>query len=401
MAILAECPMCHRKQGVKNKLCSCGEDLVKAKGSKRVKYWISYRLPDGKQRRESVDAYKDLNGYSIEDANKAHSKRIVQKAEKRLMDVKPEYQTTFQELTRWYLDLEKVKALASYETIKIYLDKFNKEFGNMIVGQIKAADLENHQQRRLGEGMKPKTVDDEIGYTRTMVIKAFDNDMVGGETLKVFNKVKKVLKRNSNARDTILARDQFESLMEKLPRHAKPIVATGYYTGMRRSEILRLIWDKVDLKNRVITLEAEDTKDKEPRVIPICDELLKILTVVPRSIHTNRVFLYEGRPIKGIRRALKTACEEVGIPYGRYTKNGFIFHDLRHTFNTNMRKAGVAESVIMEITGHSTREMFDRYNTVDIEDTRKAIHQLGAYLRSGDQSGDQVAQNEKREPVTP
>jgi hypothetical protein len=66
-----------------------------------------------------------------------------------------------------------------------------------------------------------------------------------------------------------------------------------------------------------------------------------------------------------------------------------------------MRKAGVAESVIMEITGHSTREMFDRYNTVDIEDTRKAIHQLGAYLRSGDQSGDQVAQNEKREPVTP
>ena len=78
MAILAECPICHRKQAAKNKLCSCGEDLVKAKRSKRVKYWISYRLPDGKQRRESVDAYKDLNGYSIEDANKAHSKRIVQ-----------------------------------------------------------------------------------------------------------------------------------------------------------------------------------------------------------------------------------------------------------------------------------------------------------------------------------
>ena len=37
-------------------------------------------------------------------------------------------------------------------------------------------------------------------------------------------------------------------------------------------------------------------------------------------------------------------------------------------FNTYMRKAGVAESVIMQITGHSTREMFDRYNRIDEED---------------------------------
>jgi hypothetical protein len=44
-----------------------------------------------------------------------------------------------------------------------------------------------------------------------------------------------------------------------------------------------------------------------------------------------------------------------------------------------MRKAGVPESVIMEITGHSTREMFDRYNTVDMEDTRNAIIQLTDY----------------------
>ena len=41
-----------------------------------------------------------------------------------------------------------------------------------------------------------------------------------------------------------------------------------------------------------------------------------------------------------------------------------------------MRKAGVSESVIMEITGHSTRTMFDRYNTVDLEDTRQATRQL-------------------------
>ena len=41
-----------------------------------------------------------------------------------------------------------------------------------------------------------------------------------------------------------------------------------------------------------------------------------------------------------------------------------------------MRKAGVPDSVIMAITGHSTREMFDRYNTVDADDPAKLLTSL-------------------------
>ena len=95
MAILAECPMCHRKQSAKSKQCSCGQDMDKAKRSKKVKYWISYRLPDNKQKREYVGCFKDLNGYSIEDAKKAQGKRVVQKAENRLLDIKQDTKTPF------------------------------------------------------------------------------------------------------------------------------------------------------------------------------------------------------------------------------------------------------------------------------------------------------------------
>jgi integrase len=70
----------------------------------------------------------------------------------------------------------------------------------------------------------------------------------------------------------------------------------------------------------------------------------------------------------------------VGITQGGYAEGCFTFHDLLHTFNTNMRKAGVAESVIMQTTGHSTREMFDRYNTVDEEDRREAVRQLEGFM---------------------
>ena len=37
--------------------------------------------------------------------------------------------------------------------------------------------------------------------------------------------------------------------------------------------------------------------------------------------------------------------------------------------------------MIMKITGHSTREMFDRYNTVDEDDTRKAVKQFEGFLQ--------------------
>ena len=73
---------------------------------------------------------------------------------------------------------------------------------------------------------------------------------------------------------------------------------------------------------------------------------------------------------------------KANIIYGRFKKGGFVFHDLRHTFNTNMRKAGVPESVIMAITGHSTREMFDRYDTVDLDDTRQAVQTLEVFFRN-------------------
>jgi hypothetical protein len=39
------------------------------------------------------------------------------------------------------------------------------------------------------------------------------------------------------------------------------------------------------------------------------------------------------------------------MTFGRKSKDGFVFYDLKNTFNTNMRKAGVTESVIMGENG--------------------------------------------------
>jgi len=376
MGVLTQCPVCKTRQSVKKKVCKrCGEDLDKAKAAKRVNYWISYRLPNGKQKQESV-------GDSIEEARAADGKKKSQKKEGRLFDIKPDAKMTFNELAKWYLGLEKVKSLASSWVIELSLRKFNDFFGDMIVSKIRPSDIENYQAMRLKAGKAPATVDHEVGKTRTMIIKAFDNGLVSGETLRTFKKAKKTLKKGSDVRDRILTQDEFERLCQHAERHIRGILSMAYYTGMRRGEILNLTWDKVDMKERFIYLEAEDTKDNEKRSIPICDELHKMLTNVTRHIHDRHVFTFRGKPIKNTKKGLRGACERADIVYGRDVKGGFILHDCRHTFNTNMRKAGVQESVIMAITGHSTREMFDRYNVIDEQDRVEAVNRLEVFFRN-------------------
>lgn len=389
MAIFAECPVCRKKQSVKNKICSCGEKLDQAKQSDRVRYWIDYYLPSGKRRREPI-------GFSIKNAQAADGKKKIQKKENRLFEILPESKKTFQDLTDWYLKLEKVKSLASNSIIQVYLKKFNSQFGDLIVGKIRPAELENLIEKRKKEGCADATIDQEIGKVRAMVFKAFDNDIVGGETIKTFKKIGKLSRGNANARSRIITGEEFAAMLKDAPLHIRHILTMAYHTGMRRGEILNLTWDKVDLKKRFIYLEATDTKDKEKRSIPISSELHAVLRKIPKAIHDRHVFLYKGAPIMDLRTGLRKACAGAGVIYGRFKKSGFVFHDLRHTFNTNMRKAGVPESVIMKITGHSTRAMFDRYNTVDEDDLRAALNRLKAFSANSDQNSDRIQKRRKK-----
>ena len=182
--------------------------------------------------------------------------------------------------------------------------------------------------------------------------------------------------------------------MDVTPNHSKAIVAMGFWTGMRRGEILNLQWSRVDLSNRLIRLKPSDTKEGKSKIIPISNQLTAVLKNLPNrlriSANNSHVFTYAGKPIKDIRDGIKNACKKAEIPYGRFEENGFIFHDLRRTAKTNARKSGVDKNVRMAWFGHSSGNDMDfRYDVVDEEDLIKAVDQMDAYLENVDHPVDQ------------
>ena len=105
-----------------------------------------------------------------------------------------------------------------------------------------------------------------------------------------------------------------------------------------------------------------------------------------RQITHKFVFTYQRNPAKSIKRCLTRGLEREGI-------EDFRFHDLRHTFVSNVRKAEVDRTVIMKLTGYKTLSMFAWYNTVDQADAKDAVEKLdGFYGQQSQLSATRVLQ---------
>jgi integrase len=325
---------------------------------------------------EKVGEFKKL-------AERAYQKKMVEWAEKKFLDIREESRLTFSQLVLWFLELPVVRQNKTIKHIERACRSLEECFGTALVREIKPTMVEAYQRQR-AEGNsrhgRPRSVA-SVNREITVLKRMFN--LAVREELTDKNPCWKVkLLAENNARDRILSPEELQRLISNLPNHAAQIIHFAYLTGMRAGEIFNLTWDKVDLKGRAIRLEAADTKTSDPRMIYLNDEVLGILTEAGkiRSLSHDRVFTYKGLPMASINTCFRRACRKAGI-------TNFRFHDLRHTFNTNMRKAGVDQSVIMKMTGHKTAAMFHRYNTVDVQDARAAYLRLEEYLGQEQETG--------------
>jgi integrase len=218
---------------------------------------------------------------------------------------------------------------------------------------------------------------------------------------------------------------QYAALLDALPDYLRTPLAIGYNTGMRRAEILGLRWEQVDFLRRVIRLNAGETKNDEGREIPITAELGAILREhrAKRLAGCDFVCFRLNRggkavPVGDMRKVWYNRCCQLGLgkmveatdtagatlfekprgpkskPKAKMIYEGLIFHDLRRTGVRNLVRAGVPERVAMEITGHKTRSVFERYNIVSGKDVEDAGRKLEAFhaLENGHTLGTNRAQ---------
>ncbi len=355
MGLLAECPKCKKRLSLKKKTCSCGYNIGKAAGKN---YWIEYYL-NGKRKRERIGRSKTAAENRIREVQTA-------KAEDRHIEKDPTVTMTFGELALWYLQLPEVLAKKSYRRDTEMIRHLKRLLGEETkIAAITTGRVEGYQQKRLSEPSirkdkatgkhkltAPATVNKEVITLKTMFNRAIRH---GRLTVNPAQPVKKVAENNVRMR--ILSQQEADKLFACCPNHIRPIVITAFYTGMRFSEIVKLTWDKVDLSSGFIRLENQDTKTKTGRSVPLHPKVLKVLKVLPRGLHTNRVFLKQGKPFNEFKNAYSTAKKKAGI-------EDFTFHDLRHCAINNMRLAGNDFFRIMAASGHKTTAVFKRYNLV-------------------------------------
>jgi integrase len=240
--------------------------------------------------------------------------------------------------------------------------------------------LEDYQSRRADQGKSAATIDMEVSIVKTMVTKAFDNDMVGGRAVKTFRQIKRKLRPGSNARDRVLTFQEYTRLIIAAKPHLKPVLIVAYFTGMRKGELLNLRWSNIDRKG-FIRLPADMTKERKPKTIPINHHVKAALEGLPRSLHHDFVFTYKGKPIaEGLRRSFLSACKQAGLVYGMNLPEGIRLHDFRTTFKTNMLRAGVDKALRDIIVGHSLKGMDTFYLKPSDEDLTRAMGEYTAWV---------------------
>jgi len=196
-----------------------------------------------------------------------------------------------------------------------------------------------------------------------------------------YNPIKGVkLLKESPGRVRYLTQDEFVKLVEAAPPHLKPIIQVATFTGLRKSDLLKLKWSDIDFENKRIKVHV--TKTNEIRFIPMNDLVVEILNNLPKD--SEYVFTYKGKRIKDIKRAFTTACIRAGI-------RDLKFHDLRHTFASWLVMSGVDLRTVAELMGHKTLRMVQRYSHLSPGHLQDAVNKIGTILAQKNDTNDSGA----------
>jgi integrase len=328
-------------------------------------YWIKYSQA-GRPFRESAHSDK------ITEAKRLLVLREGQVVEGRFPGLRAE-KIRIEELAQDYVRDYEINGRSSIKDAKRYKKLFADLFGSMRVVDFRSDHIDAFIDRRQKEGAANATINRELSGLRRMFRLGAKQRPPKVIQLPVIPRLKK-----EEVRTGFFERDEFLAMRGALPDHQKVPLTIGYWTGMRRGEILMLRWEQVDLKRRLLRINPGTTKNGDGRVVPLMGDLPHVLARWRDETLTSWpscpwVCHYKGERLTRLTRAWEAACDRIGL-------KGRLFHDLRRTAVRNMVRAGISERVAMQISGHKTRSIFDRYDIVSERDLYEAAERMSEHV---------------------
>jgi integrase len=323
-------------------------------------WWIAY-MADGREVRESSRSTR-----------RAEARALLKRRLGELVGgrwVAPERRRVgFDDLAALIVRDYEANRRRSLPALKRRLKYLRRAFGWMGAGEITAERVRRYVNDRLAQGAANATVNRELAALRRMLRLGHIAGRVGAPPVIT-------LLREDNARQGFVGPTEFAAIRRWLPDYLRDPVTFLYWSAWRPSEMRTLEWRDVELEAGVIRLRPERSKNYAGRVLPIVGELRAVIerAMSRRAPGTPYVFHRRGRPLGRFDATWRRAAAQAGMA-------GILTYDLRRSAVRNLVRAGVPERVAMEISGHKTRRVFDRYNIVSEADLRAGLSALAAYL---------------------
>lgn len=224
------------------------------------------------------------------------------------------------------------------------LKPFLKEYGAVNLCDIHRRDIISHLDKLMARGIYTQANRAHSSLSR------FLNWCVERSYIEVSpcHGVKKPAKENP--RDRVLSDDELAKIYAACgsgePYPFGPLLQITILTAQRRGEVSGMRWNEIDFKNKVWTIPKERAKNGKAHMVPLSQEVIKVLEAIPRFLHSDLVFTTNGKtPVSGHDKARRRIVAITGADNWR-------IHDFRRTAASGMARLGVTPYVVEKILNH-------------------------------------------------
>ncbi len=287
------------------------------------------------------------------------------------------------------------------ETMATLKSRF-ADFLKLSLSDISPLLIEKWRQRRRVDGVKPASINRQLNDLRACLNRAVK---WGALASSPFDKIEP-MKTDSSAKVRYLTKEEEERLRTALDErearikaarqsanswraergkkkyadlscsvfadHLKPAVLLSLNTGLRQGELFGLKWADINFEQSNLTVVGITAKDGETRHIPLNTEALAILKQWKAQPGVKCQWVFhstDGKPFNNVRTSWTGVLKTAEI-------DDFRWHDLRHTFASNLVMSGVDLNTVRELLGHSDYKMTQRYAHLAPKHKKEAVDRL-------------------------